>query len=54
MRKEYCPPVTESICVKTYVIAASTDVLRSPSKADAAVKETPSSSSSSSWGSLWG
>ena len=52
MRKEYCSPVTESICVKTYVIAASTDVLRSPSKTDGAVKETPSSSSS--WGSLWG
>ena len=51
MRKCYCSPVAESICVKTYVIAASTDALRSVQKPGGL--ETDESSATSSWGSIW-
>lgn len=50
MRKCYCPPVAHSICINTYIIAASTDVAKSASKANGAGAET---GTSSSWGSLW-
>jgi hypothetical protein len=50
MRKNYCPPVAESISVYTHIIAASTDVVKSVPKANGAGAE---SGTSSSWGSLW-
>ena len=51
MRKCYCSPVTECICVETYVIAASTEVLRSVQKTGGL--ETNESSTTTSWGSIW-
>ena len=49
MRKHYCSPDAESICVETFIIAASTDVARSALRKD----DDGSNEELSSWGSIW-
>ncbi len=49
MRKCYCSPVAESICIETFIIAASTDAAR------AALKTGPEDENEElrSWGNIW-
>ena len=50
MRKEYCSPVAESVCVKTYVVAASTGGTRSVPENSVPRTEN----SLGDWGNIWG
>ena len=49
MKKCYCSPVAESICVETFVIAASTNAAKSVPEDEISTAESPVGS----WGSIW-
>lgn len=49
MRKCYCSPVAESICIETFIIAASTDAARSAFRTETDGNEEELRS----WGNIW-
>lgn len=48
MRKRYCTPVAESICIETYIIAASTG-----GAGEKAVNDVDEGDGSCSWDNIW-
>ncbi len=49
MKKRYCTPVAESICIETSIIAASAPAARMDMRTDARDTETERGS----WGNIW-
>ena len=54
MRKCYCSPVAECICIETYIIAASTVANRTGARTGFGVEDGVSAvADTGSWGNIW-